>query len=156
MELHGLETILSEISGNKFCPICGTPFEPYNSRQITCGAPDCKRQWHNQYMRERTKRQREEDLEGWRKYHREAVRKNREKKREARRRESQLKRLSEQWEKQADFDRKVSEYGLQYGEGQRQKILATVPKINVNLGGHHDDIHDKDSRERSGRGSEGK
>lgn len=147
MELHGLETILSEISGNKFCPICGTPFKPYHSKQITCGTDECKRQWHNQYMRERTKRQREEDLEGWRKYHREAVQKSREKKREARKREAQLKRLSKQWERQAEFDRKITEYGANYGDVQSQKILATVPKIDVNLGGHNDDIHDKDNRE---------
>lgn len=147
MELQCLEAILSKTSGNKFCPICGTPFKPYHSRQRTCGAPECKRQWRNQYMRDRTKRQRAEDLEGWRKYHREAVRKSRAKKREMRNRDAQLKQLAKKWEKQAEFDRKVTEYGHCYGEVQKQKILATVPKIDVNLGGHNDDLHDKDNGE---------
>ena len=148
MELTGLEAILSSESGNKFCPFCGTPFKPYNSRQITCGAPECKRLQHNQYMKERTKRLREEDIELWRKYHREATAKSRAKKKKLIERDAQLKDIAERWKRQFDLDKKVSEYGINYGEIQKRKTLDTVPKIDVNLGGtKHDNVHDKDSRE---------
>ena len=146
MELTGLEQILKEANGNEFCPICGTPFKPRSSRQKTCGAPDCKRLWHNQYMRERAKRLREEDIDLWRKYHREAVRKCRAKKRERIKRDAQLKQIEEGWEKQADFDDFITEHGHEYGKLSAEKVLAKVPKIDVTLGGKHDNVHGKDSR----------
>lgn len=146
MGLSELEQILSAESGSKFCPICDTPFTPHNSRQKTCGAPECKREWHNKYMRERTKRLQQEDRELWRKYHRDAQRKSRAKKKERIERDAELKRLQKSWERQAEFDRKIAEYGLDYGSVQAQKILEKVPKIDVNLGGNHDNVHDKDSR----------
>lgn len=148
MDLTSLQKILTEESGNKFCPICGTPFKPRNSRQKTCGAPDCKRLWHNQYNRERTKRLRAENIETWRKHHRDATRRSRAKKRQRVERDAQLKRMGEDWEKQADFDEFVSKHGHEYGKLSTEKVLARVPKIDVNLGGHHDNIHDKGGRER--------
>ena len=147
MDLTGLEQILSETSGNEFCPICGTPFKPRSKRQKTCGAPECKRQWHNKYMRERSKRMQEEDIELWRKYHREAQRKTRAKKKKLIDRDSELKKLSKDWERQEEFNKKVSEYGINYGEMQARKTLASIPKIDVTMGGKHDNVHDKDSRE---------
>ena len=145
MELTTLEEILAEKSGNKFCPVCGTPFKPYHSRQKTCGAPECQRQCHNEYMRERTKRQREENIEEWRKYHREAVAKSRARKRERMKRDAQLKDIQDRWEKQDEFDRRMSEYGSNYGDVQRQRTLASIPKIDVNLGGHNGNDNTEDN-----------
>lgn len=147
MDLTGLERILSKTSGNEFCPICGTPFKPRNRRQKTCGAPECKRLWHNKYMRERSKRMQEEDRELWRKYHREAQKKTRAKKKKLIDRDSELKELSKNWERQVEFDKKVREYGINYGEVQARKTLATVPKIDVTMGGNHDNANSKDNRE---------
>lgn len=136
MDLQKLENILTEQSGNKFCVICGTPFEPHTSRQKTCGAPECQKALHAEYMKERAKRMKAEDIEAWRKYHREAQRKSRHKKRDRIKRDEQLKRIAKRWQKQEDFDKKVQEYGLNYGEVQARKILENVPKIDVTLGGN--------------------
>ena len=146
MEIEKLTEILSEESGNKFCVICGTPFTPRSKRQKTCGAKECQRLFHNEYMKKRKERMKAQDLELWRKYHREAEKKRRDNKRRRIMRDAELKKIEERWRKQAEFDKKVSEYGHRYGEVQAQKILATVPKIDVNLGGEkHDNVHDKDS-----------
>ena len=48
-------------------------------------------------------------------------------------REAQLKELSKEWEKQTEFDRKVTEYGIDYGKRSAEKVLADVPKIDVNM-----------------------
>ena len=54
-----------------------------------------------------------------------------------------LQELSERWEKQEQFDKKVQEYGDRYGDVQRQKTLESVPKIDTTLGGHEDGtLHD--------------
>lgn len=141
MDLTTLTSILSRESGegHKFCCICGTPFKPYHSRQKTCSSPDCRRQAHNAYMRDRRKRLIEKDPEAWRKYRREAMRRYRGKKRELIARDRQLKELEKHWQRQAEFDRKISEYGMEYGERQKMKTLASVPKIDVNLEGRKDD-----------------
>jgi hypothetical protein len=96
-------------------------------------------------MRERAKRLREEDIDLWRKYHREAVRKCRAKKRERIKRDAQLKQIEEGWEKQADFDDFITAHGHEYGKLSAEKVLAKVPKIDVTLGGKHDNVHGKDS-----------
>lgn len=150
MDVDKLISILSETNGNKFCPYCGTPFKPHHSRQKTCGAPECKQLCHNEYMRERRQRQREEDLEGWRAKHREEIKKWRAKKRKRIDRDKQLKELSESWQKQDEFDKFVSEHGMDYGKIQAQKTLSQVPKIDVSMGEKkHDTLHDKDDIERS-------
>ena len=149
MDLAEITKILSEQAEVHVCAICGTPYKQYHSRQKTCGSPECKREWHNQYQRERTKRLREENIEEWRKYHREAQRRSREKKRGLGERDAQLKDVGTRWEKQSEFDKKIAEYGHRYGEISAQKVLATVPKIDVNLGGTHDNVHDKDRGDRS-------
>lgn len=143
MDLESLENILTTSSGNKFCPYCGTPFKPYHSRQRTCGSPECQRLAHNEYLRDRTKRQREADVDHWRKYHREAQRKYRAKQKERYKRDQQLKELSERWERQEESDKRV--YGIDYGERQKQKTLVSIPKIDVTLGGKaHDNTSSKD------------
>lgn len=132
MNLSELEKILNA-DGVSVCEICGTPYTPRSSRQRTCGAPECKRQSHNNYLRERSKRLKEKDPVAFNKYQAEANRKWRGKKRNFADREKELLDLKEHWESQSDFDRKISEYGDRYGEVSAQKVLATVPKIDVNL-----------------------
>lgn len=134
MDLQELQSILTETNGSRVCPICGTPFKPYHSRQKSCGAPECKREIHNQYMRERTKRLRSENIYEWRKYHRDAQRKSREKKRKRIERDNQLRELGDKWQERSDFEKLVQEDGLRYGEVQKQKTLEKVPKINLELG----------------------
>lgn len=147
MDLNEITKIIEE-SGLKVCPICGTPFTPYHGRQKTCGAEECKRKWHNQYVLDRVKRLKEKDPDAWRRYHAKANRKYRHKQKKLQERETELKQLQEKWEKQKEFDRKISEYGHEYGKRSAEKLLAAIPKIDVNLvGGHNDNVHDKDSRE---------
>lgn len=85
-------------------------------------------------MRDRTKELREQDIDAWRKYHRDAQRKSRAKKRKRIERDNQLKELGDKWKEQSDFDKLIAEDGLRYGEIQKQKTLAKVPKINTELG----------------------
>lgn len=145
-----LTTVLKALSdeGIHVCPICGTPFEPYHSRQKTCGAPDCRRLHHNQYVKDRVDRLKREQPEEWRAYHAKANRKYRHKQYEKRKREAELKDLQDRWEKQEEFDRRIAEYGHEYGKRSAEKLLATVPKIDVTMGGKNDDLHNKDDGER--------
>lgn len=127
-----LEKLFQE-KGLKVCPICGMPFDPYHRRQRTCGDARCMRLWKNAYLRNRTKELREQDLEGWRKYHREAQRKYRAKLQELKRAEQELDTLREYAQRQEKFDKFVTEHGHEYGKYSAAKVLATVPKIDVNL-----------------------
>ena len=133
MDIKDLEAILSERSGNKFCPICGTPFKPRRKRQKTCGAPECKREAHNEYLREKRRFYMSEHPEEFRKYRRDAMRKYRAKKAALANRDEELKELQERWQKQADFEKDVTEHGHEYGKRSAEKVLATVPKIKVTL-----------------------
>lgn len=145
MNLKNLEQILSEHSNNKFCPICNTPFKPYNSRQKTCGSPECKKQYHAEYVREYNRKFREERPDLARKRSRESMRKFRAKQKAAEEKIDDLGKQLEYWEKQEQFDRKITAYGDRYGEVSAQKTLATVPKIDTSLGGNtNDTVHDKD------------
>lgn len=149
MDLNEITKILAEESGIHICPVCGTPFTPYHGRQKTCGTEECKRKWHNKYVQDRVKRLKAENLDAWRRYHAKANRKYRHKQKQIQERETELKQLQERWDKQAEFDRKISEYGHEYGKRSAEKLLATIPKIDVNLGGKNDNVHDKDKRGRS-------
>ena len=132
MNLSELEKIMAE-SGVSVCCICGTPFEPRTKRQRTCGQPDCKRIAHNEYLRERNKRLKEEDPIAFNKYHADANKKWRNKKKSMDERDKELKDLDDRWKRQAEFDRKISEYGDRYGEVSAQKTLEKIPKIDTTL-----------------------
>lgn len=138
MNLSELEKILNA-DGVSVCEICGTPYTPRSSRQRTCGAPECKRQSHNNYLRERNRKLKEKDSASFNKYQAEANKKWRSKKRSLEKREQELNELKKHWEAQSEFDRKVTEYGDRYGEVSAQKVLATVPKIDVNLERRNED-----------------
>lgn len=131
MSIDKLLAEIEEKTDLKTCAVCGMPFKPYHGRQKTCGDPECKRIYKNEYTKRYVKEFRERDLEGARKYHREAQRKYRRKVAEGEKMLDRLKELSNEW------DRAVKPYddSLHYGERQAEKLLAQVPKIDVNMGG---------------------
>ena len=133
MGMKEIQQALMNESGIKVCPICSTPYKPYHSRQKTCGSPECRKIYGREYSRKRNQERKAEDPEGYRASKRKAVYKYRQKKKATQARERQLKALSEQWERQSNFDKKVSEYGLEYGKRSAEKMLETVPKIDVNI-----------------------
>lgn len=153
MNLEEIEKLMSD-AGIHLCDICGVPFEPKTQRQRTCGSPQCKEEYHRRYVAEYNRRRRRENPEVVRRYNAAKMREYRAKKKAAEIREKQLKDLADRWERQAEFDRKVAEYGHRYGEVSAQKVLATVPKIDVNLEGRkdHDNVHNEDDGSRSGHG----
>lgn len=122
-----LQNLLSEQTGNKYCPICNTPFNPYHSRQKTCGSEDCKKAFHQEYTKNYAK-----DPEA-KKKHSEATKKWRRKKKIDKIQSENLDKIEEYWQKRAESDEKISENGLKYGELQKQKILENIPKINTEL-----------------------
>lgn len=133
MDLKNIESVLQSNTELKICPICGIPYRPYHSRQKTCGNPECSKAHHNEAVKERNKKLKAEDPEGYSEKTRRASRKYRQKIRALNNREAQLKELSKQWEKQLDFDKKIADYGLDYGKRSAEKTLASVPKIDVNI-----------------------
>ena len=143
MNLTELESILSEQSGNKFCPICATPFKPHHSRQKTCGSPECKKTYHAEYVKKYNHRLRKENPELTRKRTRESMRRFRAKQKAVDARNDDLGKQQEYWEKRAEFDKKIAEYGDKYGEVQAKKILEQIPKIDTSMGEKgHDDKND--------------
>lgn len=129
MNILDLEKIIEEQTGNKVCPICSTPFKPYHSRQKTCGDPECKRRYHNEYLRERTKILKDEDREAFNKYHAAANKKYRRKQKFLR----ELDELQEYMKEQTILAETINEKvtGIDYGKKQAEKTLASVPKIDV-------------------------
>ena len=134
-------------AGIHSCEICGTPFEPRNCKQKTCGAPECKEEYHRRYVAEYNRVKRAKNPEACRQYNRVKMRAYRNKQRELEDRDAQLQEVADRWKKQEEFSKKIAEYGHRYGEVSAQKVLATVPKIDVNLEGRrHDHVHDQDGR----------
>lgn len=127
MNFEKLTAILNE-QGIKCCPICGTPFPPYNSRQKTCGDEECMRKYHSNYVLEYNRRRREENPEACRKYNREKMRKYRRKQKIA----ESLEEQESYWKDRADVNKNIT--GIDYGKRSAEKTLAQVPKIDVNIG----------------------
>lgn len=144
MNLSDLKTKLAEQDGLRVCAICGLPFKPYRKTQKTCAETSCQKKYHAQYVKEYHKQRRAECPELVREYNRLRMRKYRQKKKRASDFAKQLAQEGERWQKQADFDRKVEEYGDRYGEVQMQKTLASVPKIDTSMGGNNDSKNNKD------------
>ena len=133
MNLTEIEKILSE-SGIHSCVICGTPFTPFRKNQQTCGSPECRAEHHRRYVVEYNRKKREENPDAYRRYRARKMREYRARQKELEEREEQFDELSERWQKQKELDRKISEYGLEYGKRSAEKVLATVPKIDTNMG----------------------
>lgn len=129
MNFDELNEIVAKEAGVSICPICGTPFKKFHSRQKTCGSDECKRAWHNQYYNERRRRLLAENPEEFRAYRREAERKYRRKKRSAEMADDNYKKLEDYWLNRAE--RRIETDGLEYGKKQAERTLASVPKIDV-------------------------
>jgi DNA repair exonuclease SbcCD ATPase subunit len=148
MNLSELEKIVSD-AGINICPICGTPFDKYHKRQKTCGTEECKKEWAKQRSRKWYEKFKERDVDEYRKYHREAQKKHRDKKRRLMERDEQLEDIQKRWEKVKAFDDYVSDNGINYGKLQMEKTLASVPKIDTTIGGKPSDkLHSKDDESR--------
>lgn len=63
MNFDELEKIIAEEAGVDICPICGTPYKKYHSRQKTCAAEECRKKHRAQYLKERTERLKAEDID---------------------------------------------------------------------------------------------
>ncbi len=149
MNLDELKKRIAEKDDLRICPICGLPYRPYRSSQRNCGTDECKKEYHRRYVKEYNRRRREENPELVREIRRKSMRKYRQKQRMIAERYKQLEDISDRFERQESFSEKVRGHGWRYGDMQAQKILETVPKIDVNLGGNNDNIHDKDDRKGS-------
>ena len=149
MNFDELSKVLTD-EGLNICPICGTPFEKYHSRQKTCGSEDCKRAYHNRYLKERRERLIAEDRDGYNIIHAEANRKYRNKKRNAEIADKNLELMQEHWQNQLKIKNAVDEEdGIYYGKRQMEKTLAMIPKIDTNIGGaKYDNVHGQDDAER--------
>ena len=139
MNLDEIEKILQDDAGLRTCQICGNPYKPYHRRQKTCGEPDCRRAYHNEKMKAHQAKRMAENPEEFRANKREHARKYARRQNALRTRDAQLRYLSERWKKQGEFDRKISEYGMDYGRVQSEKTLAQIPKIDVTTGDGKDD-----------------
>ena len=156
MNFDEIEKIMTE-AGINICPICGTPYSKYHSRQKTCGEKECRRKWDNMRVKAWKEKQLAEDPERYRERDNEAERRYRRKKRALEERDRQLEEIQDHWQKTDDFDKYISESGMDYGKRQAEKLLASVSKINVNMGGNdYDDVHSEDDTERGGRDPEGR
>lgn len=133
MNFDELAKIIEQEAGVKVCPICGTPYTPYHSRQKTCGSNECKKESHNAYMRERLTNVDEEQAEKIRERKRKNNRRWREKQRRLKKREQQLDEIIERTQRQIEFDNYIREHGHEYGKLQIQKTLALVPPIDLNI-----------------------
>lgn len=131
MNFDELNAIIVKETGVKICPICGVPFEGYHRRQKTCGTDECKRLYHNQYLREKRVQWMTEDIAGFREYRRVAQRKSRRKKKETELMQRNYKKMQSYWERQIDVKERKLDGGLDYGKKQVEKTLAQVPKIDV-------------------------
>lgn len=141
MNLNEIEKILANSTGIRTCEICGLPFRPYHSRQKTCGSPDCRKASHAESARAKAEERKRDDPEGYREKRRSSSKRSRQKRKRLENREAQLKEIAVRWEKQQNLGEKIAEYGDRYGEVSAQKVLATVPKIDVNLGGKDDNTN---------------
>lgn len=122
-----MQEVFDQSNGARICPYCGTPYAPYHSRQKTCGREECKTRHHREY----TKRWTEEKM-----------RTNPEQIRASKR---QYMRRKRRWEKAEQRMEKLEKYAdsierqddavavLNYGDRQKERTLAQVPKIDVNL-----------------------
>lgn len=132
MNYDELNAIIKE-AGINICPVCGVPFDKYHLRQKTCGSDECKRLWHNKYLRERRLRLITEDKELFNFRHAEAQRKSRRKKRAER---IAFENARSDTISVDNIERLESLFVMRtpadnYAEQQKAKTLAAVSKIDT-------------------------
>ena len=138
MNISELNEIIAKEVGVSICPICQVPFTPRHSRQITCGSEECRKAHRAEYLKQRTARLREENIDLFREKHNEAQRKHRRKKKGLIVADDNLQRAQEYWERrEAQHYLAVSD-GKEYAERQMANTLAKVPKIDVSGFGKED------------------
>lgn len=138
MNLGEIEKIMSSHEGIHICPICSTPYKPRHSRQKTCGSESCKKAYHADYVKRKNEERMANNPEAVREYNKNVMRRYRKKQRAIDKRVATLDELEDRWKERAERDKRIAEYGDRYGEVSAQKVLETVPKIDVNLGGNDD------------------
>lgn len=139
MNFDELNAIVAKEAGVGICPMCGTPFSRRDVRQKTCGTGECKRLWKNQYLRERRLRLIAEDKELFNFRHAEAQRKSRRKKRAEQIERENRENIRREKMSVEDVERLESLFVMktpadEYAEQQQAKTLASIPKINTNIG----------------------
>ena len=139
MNFDELNAIVAKEAGVDICPMCGTPFSRRDARQKTCGTGECKRLWKNQYLRERRLRLIAEDKELFNFRHAEAQRKSRRKKRAEQIERENRENIRREKMNVEDVERLESLFVMktpadEYAERQQAKTLASIPKINTNIG----------------------
>lgn len=131
MNISELDKIIEKEAGICICPMCGTPFNPRDARQKTCGTSECKRLWKNKYLRERRTRLIAEDKELFNFRHAEAQRKSRRKKKNMEIADENYRKAQEYWERFEQRHQTDKPDGRGYAERQIAKTLSEVPKIDV-------------------------
>lgn len=131
MNISELNEIIAKETGVSICPICQVPFTPRHSRQVTCGSEECRKAHRSEYLKQRTARLKEEDIDLFRKKHNEAQRKHRRKKKGLIVADENLKRAQEYWERREAKLYTEKPDGKQYAERQIARTLSQVPKIDV-------------------------
>ena len=144
MNLEELKDKMAEQDGLRVCPICGLPYKPYRQRQRTCGDPVCRKKHHQQYVKEYNRQFRQKYPEVARERTKTSMRKYRRKQRELEQLDKQLEQMGEHWQRKEEFSQQMKEHDGRYGDIQKQKILASVPKIDVSMGGDNDTVHTED------------
>lgn len=132
MSFSELSEIIAKETGVSICPICGVPFKKYHYRQITCASPECKKAHRAEYLKNRTARLREEDIDLYRQKHNEAQRKCRRKKKGITDINEGLKKAQDYWERQEQKHQLEKPDGKEYADRQIERTLSKVPKIDVN------------------------
>jgi len=131
MNFDELNKIIAEETGVSICPICGTPYSPRHPQQKTCATEECRKAHRAKYMRERTERLREEDIDGWRAKRAAEQRKHRRKKKGLIIADENLRRAEEYWEREKARRFVEQTDGKEYAKRQVADTLARIPKIDV-------------------------
>ena len=131
MNIEELNEIIAKETGLSICPICQMPFKPRHSRQKTCASEECRKAHRAKYLKERTERLREEDIDLFRQKHNEIQRKHRRKKKGLIVADENLKRAQEYWERREAKLYTEKPDGKAYAERQIADTLSKVPKIDV-------------------------
>ena len=129
MNFDELNEIVSKQANVRLCPICGTPYKQYHSRQKTCGSSECKKMHHSQWIKDYRRKQFEEHPDEFRAYRREMERKCRQRKKDKERMSRNYDKLEAFWSR--NTERHVETDGLEYGKKQAERTLAQGPKIDV-------------------------
>lgn len=149
MNYDELNEIVAKEAGVSICPICGIPFTKYHSRQVTCASSECKKAHRAIYLKKRTERLQEEDIDLFRQKRNEAQKRYRRKQKKLKTADDNLKKAQDYWARREQSLQTESPDGRGYAEEQIRKTLSQVPKIDVKLERRNkdDNVHHQDDAE---------